>query len=184
MMRLIILLTLIIFNQTVSAQNASIAKGNEFYKEGRYDLAEAQYRRAGNDPVANYNLANALIRQKKGKEAVVILADLEKEKDPVLRAAAYYNAGVVFSRERDLESAIEAYKACLRINPHDQNARENLQKALLELKSEQQQKTKTTESRISESQADQKLDALQEKERKIQKRLDAGKKGKSMENDW
>jgi hypothetical protein len=53
MMRLIILLTLVIFNQTVSAQNASIAKGNEFYKEGRYDLAEAQYRRAGNDPVAN-----------------------------------------------------------------------------------------------------------------------------------
>jgi Ca-activated chloride channel homolog len=183
-MRILIGLPVFLLVQPAHAQQASIAKGNEFYKEGRYELAETHYRRAGKDPVANFNLANALIRQKKGREAILILADVEKEKDPALRAAAYYNAGVVFSREKDLESAIDAYKNALRINPDDKNARENLQKALLELKSERQQKTKTTESRISESQADQKLNALQEKERKLQKKLDAGKKGKSMENDW
>jgi Ca-activated chloride channel family protein len=184
MMRLFMLFAFIGFLHTANAQQASIAKGNDFYKEGRYDLAETQYRRAGNDPVANFNLANSLIRQKKGRDAILILADLEKENDPAIRAAAFYNAGVVFSKERDLESAIAAFKASLRINPNDKNARENLQKALLELKSEQQQKTKTTESSISESQADQQLNALQEKERKLQKKLDAGKKGKSMENDW
>lgn len=183
-MRLVILFTIVFFAQRGWAQQAAIARGNEFYKEGRYELAETHYRRAGNDPAANFNLANALIRQKKGKEALAILTDLEKEKDPNLRAAAFYNAGVVFSREKDLELAIEAYKSCLRILPNDKHARENLQKALLELKSEKRQQTKTTQSRISESQADQKLNALQEKERKLQKKLDAGKKGQSMENDW
>jgi Ca-activated chloride channel homolog len=184
MKRLFVLIGFSCFYHTAVAQQAAIARGNEFYKEGRFDLAETQYRRAGNDATANYNLANALIRQKKNRDAILILADLEKEKDPAIRAASFYNAGVVFSRERDLESAIAAYKASLRINPNDKNARENLQKALLELKSEQQQKTKTTQSSITESQADQKLGALQEKERKLQKKLDAGKKGRSMENDW
>jgi tetratricopeptide (TPR) repeat protein len=184
MTRILLFIPAVFISAAATAQQASIAKGNEFYKEGRYDLAETQYRRAGNDATANYNLANALIRQKKSKEAILVLAEVEKEKDPALRAAAYYNAGVVFSREKDPESAIEAYKSSLRINPNDKNARENLQKAILELKSEQQQKTRTTKSNISESEADQKLGALQEKERKLQKKLDAGKKGRSMENDW
>jgi Ca-activated chloride channel homolog len=164
-------------------QNAAIAKGNEYYKEGRFDLAEIEYRKGGNDPVAQFNLANALIRQKKGQEALPILGNLSKQKNPGFRAFSYYNAGVVYTQEKDLESAIESYKACLRINPGDRDARENLQKALLELKNEQKQKSQS-QSKISMSQADQKLKDLEEKEKNLQKKHQVRQSGQSMENDW
>ena len=51
-----------------------------------------------------------------------------------LKGKAYYNKGVVLSRSKKLEESIEAYKNALRQNPDDKEARENLQKALLELK--------------------------------------------------
>ena len=171
-------------NAVVHAQNKSIAKGNDYYREGRYEVAEIHYRKAGDDPVAAYNLANSLIRQKKHKEAISVLAEIEKQEDLKMRAAAFYNAGVIYSIEKDLVSAIAAYKACLRITPSDQQARENLQKALLEHKAEQKQKSQATESKISVSQANDKLKDLQEKERKLQKKLEGGKKGQSRENDW
>jgi Ca-activated chloride channel homolog len=183
MIRTCFVFIMLSFFSATHAQNASIAKGNEYYKEGRYDLAEMEYRKAGDNPVGQYNLANSLIRQKKLQEALPILTAISKQKNPGFRAFSLYNAGVVYTRQKDLESAIESYKACLRINPADRDARENLQKALLELKSEQKQKSRS-ESRISQSQADQKLEALSEKEKKLQKKHDAGKQGVSMQNDW
>jgi Ca-activated chloride channel homolog len=183
MIRIVFVFISALFLSSAHAQNAAIAKGNEFYKEGRFDLAEIEYRKAGDYPVAQYNLANALVRQKRGQEALPILAALAKQKNPGFRAFSLYNTGVIYTQQKDLESAIEAYKACLRINPADKDARENLQKALLELKNEQKQKSQS-QSRISMSQADQKLEALAEKERKLQKKHDAGKQGKAMVNDW
>ena len=38
------------------------------------------------------------------------------------------------SQQKKLEESIDAYKNALRQNPNDKEARENLQKALLELK--------------------------------------------------
>ena len=41
---------------------------------------------------------------------------------------------MILSQQKNLEESIEAYKNALRNNPDDKEARENLQKALLELR--------------------------------------------------
>jgi tetratricopeptide (TPR) repeat protein len=65
---------------------------------------------------------------------------VKDSKENLVKSAAHYNNGVIKTKQKDLEGSIEDYKNALRLNPDDLQARENLQKALLELKQKQQQK--------------------------------------------
>ena len=51
-------------------------------------------------------------------------------KDPGQLSNAYYNKGVVLQNDKKIPECIEAYKAALRLTPNDDDARQNLQKAL------------------------------------------------------
>ena len=62
---------------------------------------------------------------------------------PGIKAKSYYNKGAILSSQKKLEESIEAYKNAFRQNPDDKEARENLQKALLELKKKTPPKKKT-----------------------------------------
>ena len=116
-----------------------------------------------------------------------IVAD---SKENIVKSAAHYNNGVIKTRQKDLEGSIEDYKNALRLNPDDQQARENLQKALLELKQKQQQQqqdqkqNKSPQSNINQKQAEQKLKDLEEKEKKIQQRMQNQKGGTPQPQDW
>jgi Ca-activated chloride channel homolog len=173
----------------------NISKGNNYYSTGQYDLAEKLFRDAlKKDPdnrIAQHNLANALYRQKKYKEASEVLDGMVNDsKESLVKSAAYYNNGVIKTKQKDLEGSIEDYKNALRHNPDDIQARENLQKALLELKKKQQQQqqdqrqNKSSSSNMSQKQAEQKLKDLQEKEKKIQQRMQDQKGGSPQPNDW
>lgn len=173
----------------------NLNKGNNYYKQTQYDLAEKHYRLAlKTDPdnvTAQHNLANALYRQKKNNEAQEVLRHISaRAQDPNMQASAYYNEGVIYSRQKALEESIESYKNALRLNPNDKNARENLQKALLELKQKQQQKqkeqqqNKQPQSNLSQKETQRRLDQLQQKEQKIQERLQNKQGGSPMPNDW
>ena len=165
-------------------QNAAIRKGNEYYRNGDFSLAEAQYRTVSSG-AAQYNLANALVQQQKYREALQVLTSLTAtEKEVNRKAAAYYNSGVIYSRQKDLERSIDAYKASLRLNPDDVQARENLQKALLEWKQQQAQKQQRKPSPSPKSSVEKDLRRLQDKERQLRQRLQQKQGGKSMENDW
>jgi Ca-activated chloride channel family protein len=83
-----------------------------------------------------------------------------------------------------LERSIDAYKASLRLNPDDVQARENLQKALLEWKQQQAQKQQRKPSPSPKSSVEKDLQRLQDKERQLRQRLQQKQGGKSMENDW
>jgi len=169
-------------------------KGNEYYRQQQYDLAEKQYKAAlekePDNTTAQYNLANALYQQKKWPEAHGVLKKLNKSVDDKrLKEATYYNDGVVYTKEKNLDGSIEAYKAALRLNPDDQDARENLQKALSEQKKQQQQKQQQQKqqqhSSMSQKEAEQKLKLLQEREKQLQERLQQnGQKGNSLPKDW
>ena len=104
-----------------------------------------------------------------------------------LKAASHYNAGVSYSKQKDLQSSIEAYKAALRVNPNDKEARENLQKALSELKKQKDQNNQNNQGGggMSEKQADQKLKDLQQKEKELQQKMQQGQnKGQGGGKDW
>jgi tetratricopeptide (TPR) repeat protein len=103
-----------------------------------------------------------------------------------VKATSYYNQGVIYSKLKDLDNSIEAYKSALRNDPNDKDARENLQKALLEKKKQQQdqQNQQKQKSSMNQSQAEKKLQQLQEKEKNIRERMQQGQNGSPMPKDW
>src|SRR5438067_12200795 len=79
-------------------EQAFISKGNEYYLQLKFDLAESQYRQAldaaPQNAEAKYNLANTLMQEKKFKEAIDLYNEVATAENKNLREAAYYNAGV------------------------------------------------------------------------------------------
>lgn len=183
---------LLAFSAGAQQGAGDLSKGNDYYHTGQFDLAEKYYRAAlKKDPAsvnAAYNLANALYGQKRYREAIGVLQIIKADpQNAALQAAIHYNTGVNHTKERDLEASIEAYKAALRLTPYDKDARENLQKALLELKKEQQQQQqKRQQSSMSQSEAQRQLQQLQEKEKQLQERMNRNRsrQGSGMQNDW
>jgi Ca-activated chloride channel family protein len=200
-----LVLSFFLFNAgyTVYAQdvNQAIQKGNDLYKQNQFDKAEAAYKEASDADKGNttavFNRANALIRQDKTAEAAKLLDDvIMNTNDPVLRSKAYYNQGVMLSGQKKLEESIEAYKNSLRQNPNDNEARENLQKALFELrkktppppkkenKKNQQQKKQQQQPKMNEKEAEQRMQLLDQKEKEIQQRMQKVKTGAGQQKDW
>jgi Ca-activated chloride channel family protein len=194
-----ILLLLFAASMNLFAQetNDLIADGNNFYRKQDYFKAELQYRKAletdPNNREAKFNLANSLLKQQKNAEAEKLLIELNNgQSQPDFRSEVNYNNGVRLTGEKKLEESIEAYKEALRLNPNDQEARENLQKALLELKknssNKQQQKQKQQEKpkpKISQQEADKQLKNLEQKEKQVNQKVQNNKnKQASQPKDW
>jgi Ca-activated chloride channel homolog len=180
-MRLPFFLLALLFAGGAAAQQEAIRNGNAAYRNGDWTLAERHYRSAGEHPTAQYNLANALIKQNRYDEALEVLAPLTSGGDPALREKAFYNTGVIYSKQKAIEQSIEAYKSALRRAPYDKEARDNLQKALLEQKQgggggDGQDK--------NNSDADKKLKDLQNKERKLQQTRQQKGGGSQPNKDW
>lgn len=183
------------------AASQSIKDGNRLYLAGQFAAAGEAYEQAVNSRyryTAILNKGNALYRQKKIDDALKTYkqAALQENTDILQRSGAYYNAGVVYSSQKKIQESIEEYKNALRLNWKDVHARENLQKALSELKKQsgggggsdkdKDQAQQQAKSNISKSQAQQELDRLEEKERGTQQKV-TGKKGQyggSVGKDW
>lgn len=95
------------------------------------------------NPVANYNLGNAAFKSDDYETAVSSYdAALKNGKDKTTREKAHYNQGVSYSKQQKLAESIEAWKNALKLDPDDNDARENLQKALLEKKKQDEENKK------------------------------------------
>lgn len=200
-----ILLALLPFASFAQNEKAYIKKGNEAYEKKEYEKAVMNYRQAtvkgpGN-AIAQYNLGNALYKNKKADEAVNAyenaLANYATKAD---KAKAFYNKGVVLQNNKKLPECIEAYKNALKLNPDDEDARLNLQQALQQQKQEQkkdkenkeqkkpkedqQQKNKEKPkeeeknnqpkpqpSKLTKQDAEEKLKALLQQEKNLQDKL-------------
>lgn len=128
------------------AQNVKneIIKGNEAYKKNNYDAAENSYRSAlkiaDNNTTASYNLGNALYRKDNTDEAVEAFDNtIKNTTDNATKENAYYNKGVAYQKAKKLPECINAYENALMLNPNDEDARQNLQRALKERKQQQEQ---------------------------------------------
>ncbi len=190
---ILVIMILFYFIKVTGAQSVekTLQAGNEYFRQSEFDLAEAQYRKALKhtpaDATVQFNLADALYRQKKYDEATGIFTKLSTASNKNMKDLSYYNAGVIYSKEKDLPSSIDAYKNALRNNPDDMQARENLQKAMLELRKQQQQNKSNQQSapNISQHQAEQKLKQLEQREKQLQERLQGqNAKNSSQAQDW
>ena len=121
------------FQTPVSAQTDRqyIRQGNKLFRSGDYPNAEVSYRKAieknPKNPQAVFNLGNALMAQKKDSAAVMQYESATKlETNPLRKAKAYHNVGVICQSHKMYGEAIEAYKSALRLNPNDDETRYNL----------------------------------------------------------
>ena len=177
---------------STNAQAPDIRKGNEYFRNGQFGMAEQHYASVlKSDPkneTARYNLGLALYHQQKFSEAEAIWKTLAKESTAVaVQSGSYYNKGVIQSHEKRLEESIDSYKDALRINPDDKEARENLQKALSELKKNQGGGGGGDKggSGMNKDQADKQLEKLQEKESNLQEKLQKkNQPGSPRSKDW
>jgi Ca-activated chloride channel homolog len=207
MKRVMILLLIVLAGSVVklSAQDTDrlIQKGNEMYKQQKYREAELIYSEVlQQDPsntTAKYNRAISIHRQAKPDESIKAFEDLAfKTANTEIKEKSYYNKGAILSGQKKLEESIEAYKAALRQDPNDKEARENLQKALLELKKktppkkddkkkqQQQKQEQKPQPKMNQKEAEQRLKLLEQKEREVQERLqkEKSKTGGGQPKDW
>ena len=108
-----------------------IREGNKLFRAGQYADADTRYRKAveanKDNPQAIYNLGNALMAQKKDSAAVEQFEGAARlETNPLRKAQAYHNMGVICQTHKMYGEAIEAYKNALRLNPKDDETRYNL----------------------------------------------------------
>ena len=204
---------------TSNAQSAKdkIVKGNRAYIENRFDEAEEDYRAAlkksQNDATANYNLGNTLYRKDNTEEAAKAYDNvIAHTDDNTLKQQAFYNKGVAFQKANKLPESILAYKNALILNPDDEDARQNLQRAMQQQKQEEKKKQDNNEdkkdnkqdnqdqkkqqekdkepkpqpSRLTQKQAEEKLKSLFENEKALQDKLNKikGVAPNNPEKDW
>ena len=167
----------------VAAQTATesdhIRRGNRFYADSLYEKAEVEYRKAlelnPQSVDAIYNLGNALFyqipqsqekAQEKGQEAMqqyVTAAKLETDKKKL--AQINHNLGTLLYMAQQYPQSVEAYKEALRNNPHDDETRYNLAKAMHMLKQqEQQQQNQNQEQKQEQQNQDQQKQEQQEQQ--------------------
>lgn len=201
-----------------SAKSA-IIKGNKAYKENNYTAAENEYRDAlknsDSNVTADYNLGNALYKNNNTDEAIKSYDNaIEHSTDNSIKQKAFYNKGVAFQKAKKLPECINAYENALILNPDDEDARQNLQRALKDQQQQQKQNQNQNQkqnqkkqqpknqpqnsqqknnepqpspSRISKQDAIEKLKSLLENEKQLQDKLHKIKGAAapdSPEKDW
>ena len=168
-----------------------LQKANNLYKQKQFDLSLPEYRKAvtinPENPVAHYNFGNVLFRKEQWPDAEIAYNKaMELAKTTAAKEKAVYNKGVAYSRQKKLEESIQAYKNALKLDPNDEDARVNLQKALHELnkqqsgeksqkkeqkKQQQREQPKQNQSKLNKKQVEQLLKALRQKEQEVQQKM-------------
>jgi Ca-activated chloride channel family protein len=118
-----------------------LRKGNELYKEKKYQEAQKAYTSAlQKDPASftgAFNLGDALYKDRKFEPARQAMdAGIKLTKDKQQQARAYHNIGNSFMEEESWEEAAKAYKQALRLNPADPDTKYNLAYAYAMMKKE------------------------------------------------
>jgi tetratricopeptide (TPR) repeat protein len=111
------------------------SQGNAHYYSGDYAAALRDYQQAQvTEPdraEAYFNAASALVAQGAADDAVDALKQALRSADDELAANTFYNLGNVYYETERYSLAVEAYKQALIRRPDDQQARYNLELALL-----------------------------------------------------
>ena len=176
--RLILLAVISLFScfsplsSTAQTDRQYIRQGNKLFRSGDYPNAEVSYRKAieknPRNPQAVFNLGNALMAQKKDSAAVVQFESASKlETNPLRKAKAYHNMGVVCQSHKMYGEAIEAYKNALRLNPEDNETRYNLVLCKHQ-QQKQQQKQQQNQQGNDEKKQDNKKDQQKQDQQKDQ----------------
>ena len=148
-----------------------IKDGNEKYESGNYSDAEVLYKKAleqnGMSDIANFNKASALMKQSGNTPAdspnnPLLVADSifnalsQSSNNTQIKESSFYNLGNIAFDKLDYQKSISMYKHALRINPNNDDARDNLRLAQLKLKEQQNNKDKNKDKNKDQDKQDNK----------------------------
>jgi Ca-activated chloride channel family protein len=154
---LIIFVNVLSYAALAQKERKFVREGNDYFNEGLKDTAkldtitfgkaEVSYRKAlqikPEDFQWQFNLADAIYKQKKGDQAATEFEKLaDKTVKPSEKASVYYNLGNSLLTQKKFDPSIDAYKKALRITPNDPEAKYNLAFAEKMKKEDQKQKDK------------------------------------------
>ena len=170
-----LLLALVALSASAQTDRQYVRQGNKLFKAGDYANAEVCYRKAleknDRNPQALYNLGNALLAQNKDSAAVVEFEKSTKvETNDFRKAMAFHNMGVICQRHQMFGDAIEAYKQSLRLNPHDDESRYNLELCKRQQKQQKNDDNKNNQNnnKDKDKKDQQKKDQQQQKDQQKQ----------------
>lgn len=146
------LFVILLFSGLFETNTGLNQKGNEHFKNKRYESALDAYRKAQirkpDQPETRYNLGTTLYQMDQFQEAEANLNQaLQNAPTKELKARAWYNFGNTQYRLGQFDKAIEAYQKTLELNPEDKDAKYNLEllqkkKGLFENKQNQRDREK------------------------------------------
>ena len=181
-------LVLLAVSATAQTDRQYVRQGNRLFQAGDYPNAEVAYRKAleknDRNPQALYNLGNSLLMQNKDSAAVVEFEKATKaEPNELRKSKAFHNMGVVCQRHKMFGEAIEAYKQSLRLNPHDDETRYNLELCKRQQKQQQQdQQNKDNKDNKDQQKQDQQKQDQQKQQQDKQKQQQQSEPKMSKEN--
>ena len=169
-----VMLVLFALSATAQTDRQYIRQGNKLFRRGDYPNAEVSYRKAieknPKNPQAAFNLGNALMAQKKDSAAVMQFDSASKlETNPLRKAKAFHNVGVICQSHKMYGEAIEAYKSALRLNPPDNETRYNLVLCKHQQQKQQQNQQQNQQGNDNKKQDDKK-DQQKQDQKKDQKK--------------
>lgn len=124
-------------------RNGNKAYRNNTFSKAETEYRKSIAKNSDN-AIAQYNLGCAMMQQGNDSVAIAQFEKAAKmEKNSLNRAMAYHNMGYVLQKRQNYSDAIKAYQNALRNNPDDADSRYNLvmcQKLLKKQQQQQQQK--------------------------------------------
>jgi len=191
-MKAISILTIFLIALAISSYGQNerkfVRQGNKYYEMAmqdstkldtvQFNKAEIEYRKAiekkPEDTKWNFNLADALYKQRKFEESAEKFKDIaERASDKIDKSRALHNMGNSMLMNNKLEESIEAYKQALRNNPDDLDTKYNLLYAMNMKKKQDEQKKKDQDKNKDKNQdKDQKKDQNKDQKKDQDKKKD------------
>ena len=127
---ILLLLPLVAASAWSQEDRSDVRKGNRDYRKENWREAEIDYRKAlvkdSMSVAATYNLASTLYREGDPAQAQKVLEGRKNMAAASAGAADYfYNLGDAALANKDYQTAVDAFKESLLLNPGDLNAKEN-----------------------------------------------------------
>ena len=197
---ILIILLLPSFVALAQKERKFVREGNKWFETGLKDTAkldtvsfgkaEVAYRRAlelkPEDHQWQFNLADALYKQKKADESAKEFGDIaEKAPLPADKSMAYHNMGNSYLVQKKLDESIATYKKALRLTPNDPETKYNLAYAM-KMKKEEEKKKKQDKDKDKDKKdqnKDQKKDQNKDQNKDQKKDQDKQKQNQDQNKD-